>query len=127
MPYINYCWARLAHDGRKCETKTPPSKVFCQEHYDEYLALKSTYERATKEAEALEILLVEIGIKAVQQNEVDRDPDEVRADGIIVAKYIERLRSAIRGRQEAEKRFSLAGKPSHCITGSTAHGLEPYS
>ncbi|KAM5543546.1 hypothetical protein V8D89_002797 [Ganoderma adspersum] len=106
MPFTIRCHALLASERQKCGIEAFPAEGFCRVHQDEYLSLKSAYEQATKEAEALEILLADISFKAA--NGEGRDPDEVRADRIIVAKYIERLQSAIRGRKEVEERFSLA-------------------
>ncbi|PIL23209.1 hypothetical protein GSI_14518 [Ganoderma sinense ZZ0214-1] len=106
MPLTSRCYALLASGRQKCALEAPPTKGLCQEHYDEYLSLKSAYEQATKEAEALEILLADIASKKMNEKG-GGDPDELRADGIIVAKYIERLQSAIRGRKEVEERFPL--------------------
>ena len=112
MPFTSRCSALLASGGQKCGTEAFPSEGFCQEHQNEYLSLKSAYERATKDAEALEILVVDVRSKVPKGVGGSRDPDEARADRIIIDKYIERLQGAIRGRREVEERFSPIGKPS---------------
>ena len=112
MPFTSRCSALLASGGQKCGTEAFPAEGFCQEHHNEYLSLKSAYERATKDAEALEILVVDVRFKVLRGVGGSRDPDEARADRSVIDKYIERLQGAIRRRREVEERFSPLGKPS---------------